>query len=313
MMNAMINLSRRSVTVLCGLLASLSLVPGTAHTAAALTVAQALADAPAADWRSPAPEQTVVMTLPGGRQVLIELAPGFAPRHTRQIAQLVHAGWYDGLAIARVNDNYVTQWGDADATRALPEGQARTQPAEFLLPALPGGAHWLELPGPDSFARHTGLVDGWPAARNRPGGPVWLAHCYGMVGAGRDNAADSGSVTELYAVIGHSPRQLDRNVTLVGRVLQGIEHLAALPRGTAAMGFYATPAERTPLLTVRLLADLPAQQRPDLQVLRTDSPGYARWLAAKRERREDWFVEPGGHIDLCNALPPVRQRPAVLP
>ena len=98
----MINLSRRSVTVLCGLLASLSLVPGTAHTAAALTVAQALADAPAADWRSPAPEQTVVMTLPGGRQVLIELAPGFAPRHTRQIAQLVHAGWYDGLAIARV-------------------------------------------------------------------------------------------------------------------------------------------------------------------------------------------------------------------
>ena len=311
MMNAMINLSRRSVTVLCGLLASLSLVPGTAHTAAALTVAQALADAPAADWRSPAPEQTVVMTLPGGRQVLIELAPGFAPRHTRQIAQLVHAGWYDGLAIARVNDNYVTQWGDADATRALPEGQARTQPAEFFLPALPAGAHWLELPGPDSFARHTGLVDGWPAARNRPGGPVWLAHCYGMVGAGRDNAADSG--TELYAVIGHSPRQLDRNVTLVGRVLQGIEHLAALPRGTAAMGFYATPAERTPLLTVRLLADLPAQQRPDLQVLRTDSPGYARWLAAKRERREDWFVEPGGHIDLCNALPPVRQRPAVLP
>jgi len=318
MMNPMINLHRRSVTLLCVLWAGLGLAMGLAAgaaqaAAAPLTVAQVLAEAPAGDWRSPAPGQTLVMSLPDGRQVIIELATRFAPRHTAQIAQLAHAGWYDGLAIARVNDNYVTQWGDADATRAMPEGQPRTQPAEFFLPALPVGSHWFELPDRDVFARHTGLVDGWPVARNAAAGPVWLAHCYGMVGAGRDNTADSGSVTELYAVIGHSPRQLDRNVTLVGRALQGMEHLAALPRGTAAMGFYATPAERTLLLTVRLLADLPAEQRPDLQVLRTDSPSYARWLAAKRNRHEDWFVEPGGHIDLCNALPPVRLRPAALP
>jgi hypothetical protein len=47
--------------------------------------------------------------------------------------------------------------------------------------------------------------------------------------------------------------------------------------GSAAMGFYATAAERTPLLTVRLLADLPAQQRPDLQeVISASRSGHGR-------------------------------------
>jgi peptidylprolyl isomerase len=63
------------------------------------------------------------------------------------------------------------------------------------------------------------------------------------VGAGRDDPPESDG-TELYAVIGHAPRQLDRNVALVGRVLQGIELLSSLPRGSGEMGFYV-PSEAT--------------------------------------------------------------------
>lgn len=277
-----------------------------ARMAAAASPAEILAAAPAAHWRTADPQHTYVMQLPQQRVVIIELAPQFAPRHAAQIAALVKAGWYDGLAIVRVNDNYVTQWGDAEGTKPLPAGLSRTLPPEFELPRLPPGVAFTPLAGRDAYASQVGFADTWPVGREGEQGPAWLAHCYGMVGAGRDAAPDSGGAGELYAVIGHSPRHLDRNITVVGRVLLGIEHLAALPRGEDAMGFYATPAQRTPIRAARLLADLPAEVRPVVQVLRTDSDSYARWLEARRNRTDAWFVRPAGAIDLCNAMPPVR-------
>ena len=117
--------------------------------------------------------------------------------------------------------------------------------AEFDRP-FSASEPFTPLPDPDTYAPSTGFADGFPAARDPGSGKTWLTHCYGMVGVGRDNDADSGGGTELYAVIGHAPRQLDRNVTLVGRVVQGIELMSSLPRGTEALGFYKTAAERTP-------------------------------------------------------------------
>jgi peptidylprolyl isomerase len=127
-----------------------------------------------------------------------------------------------------------------------------------------------------------------------------------MVGAGRDEGRDSGGARELYVVIGHSPRHLDRNVTLLGRVLSGIELLSTLPRGKGALGFYETAAERTPLVRVRVAADVPPAERTPLEVMRTDTPRYRELVEAKRFRHEKWFVDPVGHLELCNAPLPVR-------
>ena len=127
-----------------------------------------------------------------------------------------------------------------------------------------------------------------------------------MVGAGRDNAADSGGGTELYAVIGHAPRHLDRNVTLLGRVVQGIEQLSTLPRGTGALGFYEQAKQRVPLRRVRIVADLPAAQRPALEALRTDTTTWAAYVDARRNRHEEWFIEPTGQIEVCNVPLPIR-------
>jgi hypothetical protein len=44
-----------------------------------------------------------------------------------------------------------------------------------------------------------------------------------QIGAGREVKADSGGGAELYVVIGQAPRHLDRNVTVVGRGLQGMD------------------------------------------------------------------------------------------
>jgi len=272
-------------------------------------VAQVLQRSPAADWRPLDPQNTLLMELPSG-QVVIELAPRFAPRHVANIRTLAREGYWDGLAVMRVQDNYVTQWGDPNGEmpdKAKPLGSAaRKLPAEFSVPLK--GLPLVRLPDIDGWAPVTGFVDGMPVAADRRTGQAWLAHCYGMVGAGRDMARDSSNGTELYTVIGQSPRGLDLNITLVGRVLQGIEHLSSLPRGTAEMGFYAEPAQRTAIRRVRLMADVPAAERPAIEVLRTNSATWQALLDARRVRREEWFVHSPGHIGLCNA--PVPTRPA---
>jgi peptidylprolyl isomerase len=127
-----------------------------------------------------------------------------------------------------------------------------------------------------------------------------------MLGAGRENDPDSGGGTELYVVIGHAPRHLDRNVTLFGRVIQGIELLSALPRGPGPMGFFEKPEQRVPIRQLRLAADLPPRERTALEVLRTDTPTFEALVESRRNRSEDWFEMPAGHIEVCNVPLPVR-------
>ncbi|MFM2288996.1 MAG: hypothetical protein RL684_2139 [Pseudomonadota bacterium] len=270
------------------------------------TTADVLAAAPASAWRALDAGHTLYVDLAAGR-VVIELAPGLAPRTVAAIEQLARSGYYDGLAITRVQDNYVAQWGDADGSKPLPQGFPRTLAPEFTSP-LPARA-FTRLPGPDGFAPTVGFVDGFPAGRDPASGQGWLAHCYGAVGVGRDDDPASGIGAELYAVIGHAPRHLDRNITVVGRVRQGMELLASLPRGSAPMGGYAEVAQRVPIHSVRLAADLQASERLPLQVLRTDTATFAALVESRRNRRESWFHRPAGYVDLCNVPIPVRVVP----
>ena len=137
---------------------------------------------------------------------------------------------------------------------------------------------------------------------------MWLVHTYGMVGAGRDNAPESGGGTELYAVIGHAPRQLDRNVTLLGRVVKGMELLSALPRGPGPMGFYDKPEQRVPIRTIQVAADVPESERIELEILRTDTPAFNQLIESRRNRREEWFQMPAGRIEVGNVPIPVRPK-----
>ncbi len=255
------------------------------------------------DWRPVAPENLLVMTLADGGRVLIELAPAFAPRHVASIRALARARWWDGLAIVRVQDNYVVQWGDPTAARPLPPGLPASLAPEWDA-APPAG--FTPNPGPDGYAPEAGFADGWPVALDRARSRAWLVHCYGAVGVGREERADSANAAELYAVIGHAPRHLDRNVTVVGRVVDGIERLSSLPRGTGPLGFHARPSAWVGIASIRLAADLPPGERPQIEVLRTDTPAFRAWLESRRNRREPFFINPAGHADLCNLRVPVR-------
>ena len=269
-----------------------------------VTVAELLSDSPAPDWRTPDANDTLYLQLPRGR-VVIELASRVAPQHVANIKALVRAHYFDGLAIVRVQDNYVVQWNDPEHHRPVPP--AVTKAVEFTADAS-ANAHFQPLPDRDAYAPEVGFLDGFPAARDRHSDSVWLAHCYGMVGVGRDDPPESDG-TEMYVVIGHAPRQLDRNVSLVGRVLTGMELLSSLPRGSGEMGFYVSPEAPAPILSMRIAADLPEKERTPLEVLRTDSATFRAVLEQRRNRREPWFRFNPAHIDLCNVPLPVRQRP----
>ena len=270
------------------------------------TMASVLAASTAADWRSLDPENTLYLELATGR-VVIEIAPAFAPNHAANVRALVREGYFDGLTINRVQDNYVAQWGDANegpTKRAIKQAKP-TLPAEFdraMSPDLP----FTKAPDGDVYAAEAGWSGGFPAARDPKSGRTWLTHCYGTLGTARGNGADSGGGTQLFVIIGHAPRHLDRNDTAFGRVVKGIELLSTLPRGTGGLGFYEKPEQRVLIKSMRVAADVPAAERTALQVLRTDTTTFTSLIAARRTRAEEWFKYPVGRIEVCNVPIPTR-------
>jgi peptidylprolyl isomerase len=271
------------------------------------TMADLLAATGAGDWRPLDAENTLYVELPNGR-VVIELAPAFAPAHVANVKALAREAYFDGLAVLRAQENYVVQWGDPAGDDEAKRRPMRTGKAS-LAAELDRGAEGLAftaLPDGDVYAPEAGFALGFPVGRDPARGRAWLAHCYAMVGAGRGNSADSGSGAELYVVIGHAPRHLDRNVTLLGRVVQGMELLTTLPRGTGALGFYTGPEQQLPLRAVRVAADVPLAERTHLELLRTDTPAFEQLIAVRRTRKEEWFLDPVGRIELCNVPLPVR-------
>lgn len=294
------------------LLASLPALADQAKPKPSLTPKEILAASKPAEWRTPDPDNLLVMTLAGGHRVLIELAPDFTPLHAANIRTMAHEHYFDGLAIIRVQDNFVTQWGDpndddnADRSKMKPLGTAKkTLPPEFTRPLDPKLA-FTRLPDGDVYAPEVGFSEGFPVARDPASHEEWITHCYGTVGVARDVGPTTGNGNSLYAIIGQAPRGLDRNLAVAGRVIEGMQYLSALPRGTGPLGFYEKAEQRTPIVSVRLAADLPPAGRPTVQVLRTDSASFARLIEAKRNRRDAFYTRPAGKIDLCSISVPTR-------
>jgi peptidylprolyl isomerase len=265
-----------------------------------------IAGAPASAWKTIPADDLMVIDLANGGRVVVQLAPAFAPVHVGNIKALARGGYWNGATVYRVQDDYVAQWGLNDSDKPWPSGVNPKPPAEYTRPLK--GLTVKPLGSSDAYAPAAGFVDGWPVGYSPKAGWATLAHCYGSVGVGRDLAPDTGTGGELYAVIGHGPRQLDRNIALVGRVVDGIDRFSTLPRGTAALGFYKDKSQYVPIASIRLASDMPVTGRPAYQVMDTDSPSFAQYLKLRANRHDSFYQQPAGGVDLCNVQVPVRKQ-----
>ena len=270
------------------------------------TPTEVVANSPASAWRAIDPDDLMVMDLKNGGRVVIQLAPQFAPVHVANIRALARSDFWNGAAIYRVHDNFVAQWGNNETEKPWPAGVIAAPPAEYTRPLK--GLNVKPLGYADQFAPGAGYALGWPIAYSVKGNWANLAHCYGAVGAGRGD--DTGTGGELYAVIGHAPRALDRNIAVVGRVIEGIERLSGLPRGTEALGVYKDRAQDVPIAGIRLASMMPEGERPAFQYMDERSPAFAAYLKSKANRKDSFYIRSAGGVDLCGATVPVRRKPA---
>ncbi len=271
-----------------------------------LTPSDIVTAAPASAWKTIDPDNLLVIDLRNGGRVVVQLAPAFAPVHVANIKALANANYWDGATVYRVQDNYVAQWGRNDSDKPFPAAVKARPPAEYTRPLK--GLGIKPLGYADPYAPGAGFADGWPVAYSRTAGWANLAHCYASVGVGRDLSPDTGTGGELYAIIGHAPRQLDRVIAVVGRVVDGIDRLSSLPRGTEALGFYKDAAQYVPIAGIRLASAMPAGERPAYEYMDTDSATFAAYLRLRANRHDDFYIRPAGGVDLCNVQVPVRKK-----
>ena len=271
------------------------------------TPTDVIAASKAAEWAEIPADDLMVIDLKSGNRVVVQLAPAFAPVHVANVQKLARAGYWEGAAIYRVQDNYVAQWGLNESDKPWPSGVTPKPPAEYTRPHQ--GLTVTPLGYADPYAPGAGFVNGWPVAYSPTDGWANLAHCYGSVGVGRDLSPDTGTGGELYAAIGHAPRHLDRNIAVVGRVIEGIDRLSSLPRGTEALGFYKDKAQYAPIASIRLASAIPAAERPAYEYMDTRSASFASYLRLRANRRDDFYIRPAGGVDLCNVQVPVRRAP----
>ncbi|WP_265569361.1 peptidylprolyl isomerase [Sphingomicrobium nitratireducens] len=269
------------------------------------TPADPVMEAPDSAWQEISPEDLVVMDV-DGKRVVIQLAPAFAPSHVANVRTFARSGYWDGATVYRVVDNWVTQWGVGgnpayeEEDKPLPEGAIEAPPADYSRPL--SKTDITPLGSSDSFSAMAGFENGWPVAVHVDGS-VSPTYCYGYVGVARGADPDTGSGSELFAIIGTPARRLDRNYALVGRVIDGMENLSALPRGTDRMGVYAEGQRQVPIGRVTVMADLPEGERTRYRMMPEGSPSFAEYVYLTRHNVH--YGRGTSGADICSVRVPV--------
>jgi peptidylprolyl isomerase len=254
-------------------------------------------------WREVAPEDLLLITTIHGVTV-VELNADFAPGHTARLRELVRAGFYDGEYFYRVIDGFVAQGGvQHDERMGDWAGIANENDR-----ALREGT-MSPLGNDDLFAQNVGhSADGFAMAQDSALGREWLLHCPGAMAMARDNDPESGG-TEFYITLAPQ-RYLDRNLTIFGRVIDGMQYLQKLERGNRAIesGVIQPPRTGDKITSMQMAADLPEDKRPTYLVQRPGTDTFEASKTARRVRTAEFFYrKPPEVLDICSFDVPVRK------
>ena len=267
-------------------------------------------------WNLLDPDNTVYLQLQEGTVVIV-LNPAFAPKTVDHLKKLLEEQFYRGLSFYRVIDGFVAQAGDESDIDGNPTTKLLQAEFEIDWPLKPKDKEeaknwlpmsWTPVQTDDMFAPYTGFIDGFPAARNeKKAGKAWLTHCPGTIAMARNDDPASGA-TDFYIVIGQAPRYLDRNLTVFGRVVWGMDVVQRIKRGpTRANGIIEKDLERSWIKRMRLVSSLEQGERLDIWMADTNSKGFIKSLKQRRNRKHKFFYhKPPRVLDICQVPVPVR-------
>jgi peptidylprolyl isomerase len=253
----------------------------------ALALPAIAADPPAApaapgpqDWRTPDPNDVLVIDTNRGR-IILELVPEIAPQFAARVRQLAHEHFYDGQTFFRVIDGFMDQTGDpknnGTGGSSLPDA-----PAEFTFRRGSADPFVLAL---DRTVDEVGFVKSVPVASQsmmlapmtRDGKvQAWALYCPGVAGAARGDNPDSSN-SQFFLMRAAYPK-LEKRYSAFGRVIAGQDVVTAIKTGEPV----ADPQDR--MERVRLLADLPAAERPKIRVIDPNGPWFKAELARVQAR-----------------------------
>ncbi|NQY40922.1 MAG: peptidylprolyl isomerase [Henriciella sp.] len=263
-----------------------------------------IASALAPDWRDVSPENLILVETVYG-DIVIELNADFAPNHANQFRQLVRDDVYNGTRFYRVIDAFVAQGGLQEDELIEPYPTLENENDRPI-----SDAAFVPLGNADLFAPVVGHIDGFAVGRSETLGSEWLLHCPGALAMARDNDPDSGS-TEFYIVL-DAQRYLDRNLTVFGRVIDGMQYVQKLKRGVRAIesGVIQAPEQGDEIMSMTVAADMAAAIRPAYRVQAMPTQAFEDAKTAKRVREEDFFYrKPPEMLDICGFEVPVRKAP----
>jgi len=267
-------------------------------------------------WNSLDPDNTVYMVMQEGT-VVIQLNPTFAPKTVEHFKQLLEDRFYAGMSFYRVIDGFIAQGGDESDIDGTQATEALKAEFEIDWPTKPEDREeaenwtpmsWTPVQSEDMFAAYTGFIDGFPAARDeKKAGKAWLTHCPGTIAMARSDDPDSGA-TDFYIVIGQAPRYLDRNLTVFGRVVWGMDVVQRIKRGpTLKNGLIEGDLDRSWIKRMYLASSIDSDQRMDIYVTDTNSDGFKKMLKERRNRSQKFFHhKPPKVLDICQVPIPAR-------
>jgi len=142
--------------------------------------------------------------------VKIELFPDIAPKHVERIKTLANEGKYDNVVFHRVIEGFMAQTGDVQFGNSSSDkfdlGRAGT-----------GGSSLPDLPAEFSD----------------------IPHEKGVLSMARSSDPNSGN--SQFFICFESAPHLDRNYTVFGKVVEGIEFVDMIKRGDGSSGAVSNP------------------------------------------------------------------------
>jgi len=295
--------------------------------APAPTPGEILAAAPVEHWLPIPLTDLMVMTLPDAadgskRQAVIQLLPAsLSGGHVRNVRKLAGTRWWDGTKIYRVAKDFVTQFGGNPDAKALPKSLETVPESEYFnatlgarretdMAALAAAVDYsnqfqgteieplMTMIYENTGAEAVGFGGGWPIGSQTIDGErkYYPLTCRGSLSPAHYDPPDAGTGAEISVITGEAARSLDTTFGMVGRVIDGLEHLQNLPLGTDPGGFYADKSEYIEIVSIRLASELPLAQQPSYEYLASYSPTLLQYIGAH-----------GGYGNICTVAVPIRK------